>query len=126
VVKFISLLTIATGLVVAGALMTASARQRSTEIAILRALGASRFFILRMMVWEFGAMGSIAGLLGGVGGIFFMDAVLSLALEKRILDLHLVALGSAMLVGVAVGMAAGWLSCARVSRQRPLLMLRQN
>jgi putative ABC transport system permease protein len=126
VVEFISLLTIATGLVVAGALMAASARQRSTEIAILRALGASRFFILRMMVWEFGAMGSVAGLLGGVAGIFFMDAVLSLALEKRILEPHLVALGSAMLAGIIVGVAAGWLACVRVFRQRPLLLLRQN
>jgi putative ABC transport system permease protein len=125
-VRFVSLLTIAAGLVVVAGLMTASARQRAPEIAILRALGASRLFILRIMIWEFGALGSVAGLLGGVAGILLIDVVLSLSLEKRILDPHLAALGVAMFSGIILGVVAGSLSCASVSRHRLLIALRHN
>jgi putative ABC transport system permease protein len=125
-VRFVSLLAIITGAVVVAGLMAASARQRAGEIAILRALGASRFFVLRMMICEFGALGSIAGSLGGLAGILLINAFFSLSLQKRILIPHLSALGLAMLSGIVLGAAAGSLSCMRVIRERPFVTLRQS
>ena len=126
VVRSLSLLTIANGLVVVAALMAASARQRAHEIAILRSLGASRFLTWRMMICEFAALGSLAGFMGGIAGVLLMDVVLSISLEKRILEPHLNALGLAILSGIMLSVAVGSLSCARVSRQRPLIALRRD
>jgi putative ABC transport system permease protein len=124
--RFVLLLMIGSGLVVVAALMAASVRQRTHEIAILRTLGSSRFLTLRILICEFAALGSLAGFLGGIAGILLMDIVLSLSLDKRILDPHLTALGLAVLSGIILGVGAGALSCVRVFRHRPLFTLRRD
>ncbi len=126
VVSFVALLTIANGLAVAAALMAASARRRAHEIAILRTLGATRLLTFGVLINEFAALGSVAACLGGVAGILVMDVAMSFSLQRRILEPRLNVLGAAMLLGILLGVAAGCLSGAYVSRQRPLVALRRD
>jgi putative ABC transport system permease protein len=126
VVRFVALLTIANGLAVVAALMAASARQRAHEIAILRTLGATRFLTFRVLISEFAALGSLAGCLGGIAGILVLDVALSFSLQRRTLEPRLNVLGVAMLLGILLGVAAGSLCGAFVSRQRPLVTLRRD
>jgi putative ABC transport system permease protein len=124
IVRFTALFTIAAGLVVVAALMAASARRRAHQVAILRALGASQRITLRILICELAVLGSLAGLLGGVAGILAMDVVLSVLLNRRVLDLHPSALGLAIGTGIVSSLIAGWLSSAGILRRPPLITLR--
>jgi putative ABC transport system permease protein len=123
-VKFVSVLSILTGLIVISALMAASARQRAHQIAVLRTLGASKWMILRILTCEFAVLGSLAGLLGGISGVLLADVALSVLLEKRIFDIHPAALGLAVSSGIVLSVVTGSLSCARFFSRRPLITLR--
>lgn len=125
-VKFVSLLTIAIGVAVVAALIAASARQRSHQIAILRALGARRRIVWRILTCEFAILGSAAGLLGGIGGLLLMDFAQELFSQKLSADLQWAALSLAILAGVVLSLVAGLLSCAHVLRSRPLITLRRD
>jgi putative ABC transport system permease protein len=70
-VRFMALLSVATGIIVLVGAVTASRRQRMREGVLLKTLGATRVQIARVMLAEYGvlgAMGSATGILLSVGG----------------------------------------------------------
>lgn len=63
-VRFMALFSVATGVVVLVASVSASRFQRLRESALLRTLGASRQQVSRILVVEYAALGMLAGLTG--------------------------------------------------------------
>jgi putative ABC transport system permease protein len=63
-VRFMALFSVATGLVVLVASVSASRFQRLRESALLRTLGASRRQVGRILLVEYAALGALAGLTG--------------------------------------------------------------
>ncbi|MDA0337552.1 MAG: FtsX-like permease family protein, partial [bacterium] len=70
-VRFMALFSVATGVVVLIASVSASRFQRIRESALLRTLGASRQQVQRILLVEYAALGTLAGLTGlllAIGG----------------------------------------------------------
>ena len=103
--------------------------QRSRELALLRAIGASRRQVSRSVLLEalvLGLFGATLGLLLGVGlayGIRWLIGLIGLDLGSQ--PLHLT--GEAVLAGYATGvvvtMAAAWLPARRTGRIMPVQAL---
>ena len=115
--------------VIAGALAITVA-QRTNELAVLRALGATRSQVLEAVLVEtavIGTLASVAGLFAGLGAAYVIRAVLTaggvnvpstgLVLEPRT---AVVAIG----VGVTVTLAAGMVSAQRASFVSPVEAMR--
>ena len=66
-VQYVSLFTLAAGVIVLLAAVQATRDERRHESAILRTLGASRFTVLSGVAAEFAALGLLSGLLGAAG-----------------------------------------------------------
>ncbi|MEU6238146.1 FtsX-like permease family protein [Kitasatospora sp. NPDC047058] len=101
--------------------------QRTRELALLRAVGASRKQITRSVLLEALAVGlsaSVAGLVAGVGIASGLRALLNGPLEANLPDGPLVVGPSTVLtavgVGVLVTVLAAWLPARRASRIAPV------
>jgi putative ABC transport system permease protein len=107
--------------------------ERRTELAILRALGAKRRDLRRMVLFEAGAVGVIGGALGVAFGGLAALALDSL-IVTRLPDIalkpeHLVALPPALLaaafvLGVAAALAGAVVPAARAAAANPASALR--
>ncbi len=104
-------------------------QQRTRELALLRALGASGRQVLLSVLGEAAATGAIGALLGFVGGLGLAAGLLALLPHVGI-DLPgggLVLLGrtvvASALVGVAVTVAAAVLPARRAARMAPVAAL---
>ena len=97
--------------------------QRRYETAIFRTLGASRRRVATMMLFEYGALGALAGLIGALG-----SQVLTYLLSEQVLEIPFrLALGThaAAVVAAAVSVSVvGVLVTLDVVRQKPLTILR--
>jgi len=113
-VKVIIGIGIFTGLIVVSLSMYMAVLQRTREIGILKSLGATKGFVMNLIIWEAGAMG-LGGTIVGIALSFASKAVLrqfvpaslpqAIVLEwwPRVL---LIALGSALLGAIYPGMIA--------------------
>lgn len=124
-VSFLAAITVLVGITVAAALFAAASWQRAREVAILQSLGATPRRIAVAFAIEFAMLGSLAGLAGGVLALAGMNLMLSIASARWVVDLQLSVIGTAIVSGAVLAMAAGWLGCAHVLRQRPLATLQQ-
>jgi putative ABC transport system permease protein len=117
--------------VIAGAL-SITLTQRTNELALLRALGATRRQVLDAVLVEAAAIGtlaSVAGLFAGLGAAYLIRAVLrasgveppttGLVLEPRTVLL-------AIAVGLVVTLAAGLVPAARATFVSPIEALRES
>ena len=96
--------------------------QRTRDLAVLRALGASRRYVLRDALGQAALLLFIGALTGGILGAALVAGLASVA---PILLTVLVVTGP--VVGTAaLGLAGSWLATARVSRVDPLLALGGN
>jgi ABC-type antimicrobial peptide transport system permease subunit len=107
--------------------------ERRTELAILRALGAKRRDLRRMVLFEAGAVGVIggaSGVLAGAAAAWILDGLI----VTRLPDIafkpeHVVALppllvASAFLLGVAAALAGALVPAARAAAANPASALR--
>ncbi len=97
--------------------------QRVYEAAVFKTLGANTRTIARMLLFEYGVLGSLAGLIGSLGAVVLTWGVSKYALEipwKIFAGEHLagVVLTSALVAAIGV------LSSLDVLRNKPLATLR--
>ncbi|MDQ1706715.1 MAG: putative transport system permease protein, partial [Frankiaceae bacterium] len=106
--------------------------QRTRELALLRALGASRRQVLSGVVLEAGVVGVVAGALGLGLGLLVADGLRALissfggGLETVALQVRLRTVIVAMLVGVVVTVTASVVPAFRASRVPPVAAMRDD
>jgi ABC-type antimicrobial peptide transport system permease subunit len=107
--------------------------ERRTELAILRALGAKRRDLRRMVLLEAGAVGVIGGALGvlvGCAAAFILDGLIVTRIPdvafkpEHVVALPPVLLASAFLLGVAAALAGAAVPAARAAAANPASALR--
>src|SRR5262245_49107613 len=97
--------------------------QRVYEAAVFKTLGANTRTIARMLLFEYGVLGSLAGLIGSVGAIGLTWGVSKYALEitwRVFVGEHVAAVGLTALLVAVIGVA----SSLDVLRHKPLATLR--
>jgi putative ABC transport system permease protein len=124
VIRFVSLFAVLAGAVVLASSVAGTRFRRVREIAILKALGATRARVAGIFSLEFAILGGLAGLVGSLFASAF-----SWLLLKRFFDAspgfdplpNLAAVALTALLATAAGWAAGY----RYVTQKPLAVLRQ-
>ena len=104
-------------------IMTTTVRERSAEIGLLRAIGASQRQVLGLFLGE----AVLISLLGGVIGLALLaaiDAILSLLIPALPLALHPFFLILALLASAFIGLLAGVIPAYHASRLNPIDALR--
>ncbi len=106
--------------------------QRSKELALLRAVGATRMQVIRMVLYEAFFVSILASVIGIVVGVFISYAIRNLAnsVGLGLADGELTVLPRtiivAMLVGIIVTMLSALMPAVRASRVTPVEALRDN
>ena len=122
-VQFVFLFTLLAGVIVLYAALASAADERRYELAVMRALGARRKQLQRVLFAEFATLGGLAGLIAAVGSIvvgqFLALRVFHFAVAIDFWLLPLAACGGALLV-----ISAGWFAASRLLRAAPLEALR--
>lgn len=97
---------------------------RRMEIAILKAVGARSAQVRNALLIEFAALGTLAGLSGAAMGSLFASLLLSVVFRKAVAAWDPGVLAWAIILGSVTSLAAGWAASARLLRQKPLRILR--
>jgi putative ABC transport system permease protein len=109
-VRFMALLSLATGVLVLLSAVAATRRQRIREGVLLKTLGATRPQIRRIMLAEYGALGALGsatGMLLSVGGAWaLMRFLFKMPFALSIPPLLAIAAGM-MGLTIAVGLTSG-------------------
>ncbi|MFC3242068.1 ABC transporter permease [Gordonia humi] len=104
--------------------------QRNKELALLRAIGASRRDVSRSVLLEASIVGVIGGLIGlglGIGIAAVMLAVTQAqGLPSSGLDIGVTAVIASLVVGVVVTMLSAWIPARRASRIPPVEAMRES
>jgi len=123
-VQLLFLFTLAAGVLVLAAALTATRDERVREAAVLRALGATRRQLARAQRIELLAVGALAGLLAAAGA-----TAVGWALARFVFDFTMTFSLWPWLAGPAAGMAGAWaggaLALRGVLRTPPLVTLRE-
>jgi putative ABC transport system permease protein len=118
-------LTLAAGVLVLWAAMAATRDERLYDVALLRALGASRRQVRSVLLAELAWLGGVAGLMAG-GGAMALGALVAVQLFNLPLALNLWLLPLGMLAGGTVVALAAWPLLRRVTHTPPSEVLRAN
>lgn len=123
-VQLLFLFTLAAGVLVLSAALTATRDERMREAAVLRALGATRSQLARSQRIELWAVGGLAGLLAAAGA-----TAIAWALSTQVFDFTITLSLWPWLAGIAAGMLGAWaggaLALRGVLRTPPLVTLRE-
>jgi len=123
-VEFLFLFTLAAGLVVLFAAVTATREERAREYAVLRALGASNQLLANVQRAELAGIGALAGLLATCAAMAMAWGLARFAFEFEWTASPWVPLLGAM-VGALLALAAGWWGLRDVLRRPVVQTLRQ-
>jgi len=123
-VEFLFLFTLAAGLVVLFAAVTATREERAREYAVLRALGASNQLLAHVQRAELAGIGALAGLLASGVAMLMGWGLARFAFEFEWTASPWVPLLGA-LVGAGLALAAGWWGLRDVVRRPVVQTLRQ-
>jgi putative ABC transport system permease protein len=123
-VEFLFMFTLAAGLVVLFAAVTATREERSREYAVLRALGASNRLLANVQRAELAGIGALAGLLATCVAMLMGWGLARFAFEFEWTASPWVPLLGAI-VGALLALAAGWWGLRDVLRRPVVQTLRQ-
>jgi putative ABC transport system permease protein len=123
-VEFLFLFTLAAGLVVLFAAVTATREERAREYAVLRALGASNQLLANVQRAELAGIGALAGLLASCVAMAMGWGLARFAFEFEWTASPWVPLLGAV-VGALLALAAGWWGLRDVLRRPVVQTLRQ-
>jgi putative ABC transport system permease protein len=123
-VEFLFAFTLATGLTVLFAAVTATREARSREFALMRAMGAGRELLSQVQRAELLGVGALAGLLASSAAIAVGWALARFAFEFRWTPSPWVPLVGS-LVGAVLALAAGWWGLRGVLTRPVVQTLRQ-
>jgi putative ABC transport system permease protein len=123
-VEFLFLFTLAAGLVVLFAAVTATREERAREYAVLRALGASNQLLANVQRAELAGIGALAGLLATGVAMLMGWGLARFAFEFEWTASPWVPLLGAV-VGALLALAAGWWGLRDVLRRPVVQTLRQ-
>jgi putative ABC transport system permease protein len=122
-ITIVGAVTLAGGVLILVGAVAMTKFQRLYETAIYRTLGASTRVVATMMAAEYGVLGTLAGVLGTVGGF-----LLSWALARYLFEIEWEASGALFAAGVlgtgAAVAVVGVLASLDVLRRKPLATLR--
>ena len=123
VVRFLAAFAILAGIIILSSSVAGTRYRRIREVAVLKALGATRGRITSIFSIEFTVLGLVAGLVGGIQANVFTGIIAERFINAHFdfdwISLVLVMLGTALLANLA-----GWLASSRILDQRPLEVLR--
>lgn len=123
-VRLLGGFTILTGIAILAGAVAASSLRRGGEAALLKALGLTRRGVALLFSVEFGLLGLVAGLLGGVGALLLSWVFLSVGLDMEgVPSLASVPIAAAATATLAV--LAGLASSARALGSSPMAALRR-
>jgi putative ABC transport system permease protein len=114
---------ITAGIAILAGAVGASASRRGREVALLKTLGATRRGVVAMFAVEFALIGSVAGIVGTIGGAVLAWVVLTRGMEIEWTWRPWV-LAVAPLATVALSVIAGIAASAGALRRRPIEVLR--
>lgn len=120
--------TIVAGVVGVGNIMMIVVKERTREIGIRKALGATPFSVVSMIILEAIFITSVAGYLGLVAGVFTLEAVSNAIEDPGIFRNPEVELGTAIVatvVLVVAGTLAGLFPAIKAASIRPIEALRE-
>ena len=123
-VEFLFLFTLAAGLVVLFAAVTATREERAREYAVLRALGASNQLLARVQRAELAGVGALAGFLAACVAMALGWGLARYAFEFNWNPSPWVPLVGAV-TGALLALAAGWWGLREVLRRPVVQTLRQ-
>lgn len=122
-VRLLGGFTVLVGIAILAGAVAASSSRRASEAALLKALGVTRRGVAGLFAVEFGLLGLLAGLLGGLGALGMSWTFLAVGLDLPGLpnpwSVPLAAAGTA-----ALAVVAGLGSSRRALASRPLASLR--
>ena len=123
VVRFMSLFTVAAGVIVLAGTLLAARYQRVQESVLLRTLGASRQQVQQIQAVEYLCLGFLAAL-SAILLALGANAALSWWVFKTVLVIDWMAIGFTLVLLPAFTLIAGWLTNRGVANHPPLEILR--
>ncbi len=122
VIRFLSLFTLATGVMILAAALFSSRYERAREEALLRVLGATTSQVFKIMVVEFALLGMFAVLTGICLSIAAAQA-LAIFVFKVHFDIPIVLIISSIFIMLSVTIGAGLLISRQNRARSPLALL---
>jgi len=124
--RFIGWIAVCGSALILVAVLASSLRDRSRDIAIFQMLGARRGLLIRILAVEFGMLGSIAGLLGGIAGIVLLDLVLSISLGEPVSSPKIGTILLSTVAGAGIAIVVGGTVCGGLLAAKPLSTFRKS
>ncbi len=123
VIRFLAGFAILAGVVILSSSIAGTRYRRLREVAILKALGATRRRIMSIFSVEFSVLGAVAGLVGGILANLFTGIIADRFINTHF-DFEWLALLAAVIGTALLANIAGWLASTKILDQRPLEVLR--
>ena len=120
--------TIIAGIVGVGNIMMIVVKERTREIGIRKALGATPFSVVSLIIMEAIFITSIAGYLGLVAGVFTLEAVSNMIEDPGIFqnpEVDLITASIATIILVVAGTLAGLIPAIKAASISPIEALRE-
>jgi len=124
-IRLVALLAVATGCMLFGFMLAATRIWRLREIAILKALGATRRHVLFISAVEFTLIGAASGVLGSLLAWGLVTALWKWSVANYAPLPDWIALLMAVASTIALANSVGWLATLPFARRKPLEIMRE-